>query len=124
MLSISEGTTLILSYHKELDNARENKLNGIKIGTTGRGIGPAYEDRIGRRAIRLCDIFDKDNLHDKVKNALFHHNPIRIGLGISEIKTENIISEIEEISSFVKPFVKNVWKELLELQETKKKHII
>ena len=119
-LSISEGATLILSYHKELDNARENKLNGIKIGTTGRGIGPAYEDRVGRRAIRLCDIFDKDNLHDKVKNALFHHNPIRIGLGISEIKTENIISEIEEISSFVKPFVKNVWKELLELQETKK----
>tara|TARA_X000000950_G_scaffold221175_1_gene266380 strand:+ start:486 stop:1775 length:1290 start_codon:yes stop_codon:yes gene_type:complete len=119
-LSISEGATLILSYHKELDNARENKLNGIKIGTTGRGIGPAYEDRVGRRAIRLCDIFDKDNLHNKVKNALFHHNPIRIGLGISEIKTENIISEIEEISSFVKPFVKNVWKELLELQETKK----
>ena len=83
LLSISETTTLILSYHRELDTAREHELDGIKIGTTGRGIGPAYEDKVGRRAIRLCDIFDKRNLKKKIENALFHHNPIRKGLGIN-----------------------------------------
>ena len=102
ILSISETATLILSYHRELDAEREHRVQGVKIGTTGRGIGPAYEDRVGRRAIRLCDIFDKKILKYKVENALFHHNPIRKGLGIKEILSEDIINQIDEISSFIK----------------------
>jgi len=120
LLSISENTTLILSYHRELDTARENKVEGVKIGTTGRGIGPAYEDRVGRRAIRLCDIFDKKILKKKLENALFHHNPIRKGLGINEIQSNEIIKQIDEIASFVKPFVTNVWEKLINLQNQNK----
>ncbi len=120
LLSISESSTLILSYHRELDAARESKLLGIKIGTTGRGIGPAYEDRVGRRAIRVCDIFDKKILKNKLENALFHHNPIRKGLGIPELIVKDIIDEIDEISNFIKPFVGNIWQELLKYQNEKK----
>ena len=120
LLSISENTTLILSYHRELDAAREQKVEGVKIGTTGRGIGPAYEDRVGRRAIRLCDIFDKRILKVKIENALFHHNPIRKGFGMKEIQSKDIISQMDEITSFVKPFVKNVWEELIYLQNQNK----
>ena len=120
LLSISETATLILPYHKELDTAREHKLQGVKIGTTGRGIGPAYEDRVGRRAIRLCDIFDKQVLKNKIENALFHHNPIRKGLGIEEINSQTIIEQLNEISSYIKPYVKNIWKDLLNLQESNK----
>ena len=120
ILSISQSTPLIMSYHQELDKARESKINGIKIGTTGRGIGPAYEDHVGRRSLRVCDLFDKAKLRDKIGNALSHHNPIRKGLGISELTISSIIAEIEEYSSFIKPFVKNVWNELLELQNKNK----
>ena len=120
LLSISETSTLILSYHRELDAARESKIQGIKIGTTGRGIGPAYEDRVGRRAIRVCDIFNEIDLKNKLENALFHHNPIRKGLGIPELLAKNIINEIKEISNFIRPFVKNVWQELIEYQNQNK----
>ena len=120
LLSISETTSLILSYHRELDTAREHKLDGIKIGTTGRGIGPAYEDKVGRRAIRLCDIFDKKNLKKKLENALFHHNPIRKGLGINEIKSAEILSQLDDITNFIKPYVSNIWNELIILQKKEK----
>ena len=120
LLSISETTSLILSYHRELDNAREHKLDGIKIGTTGRGIGPAYEDKVGRRAIRLCDIFDKKNLKKKIENALFHHNPIRKGLGIKEVKTSNILNQLNDITDFIKPYVTNIWNDLIKLQNEDK----
>ena len=120
ILGISQSTPLIMSYHQELDKARESKLNGIKIGTTGRGIGPAYEDHVGRRALRVCDLFNKEKLSNKIENALSHHNPIRKGLGISELNTNVIIKEIENYSDFVKPFIKNVWAELLKLQKENK----
>ena len=120
LLSISETTSLILSYHRELDNAREHKLDGIKIGTTGRGIGPAYEDKVGRRAIRLCDIFDRKNLKKKIENALFHHNPIRKGLGIKEVKTSNILNQLNDITDFIKPYVTNIWNDLIKLQNEDK----
>ena len=120
LLSISETTSLILSYHRELDTAREHEIDGIKIGTTGRGIGPAYEDKVGRRAIRLCDIFDNKNLKKKIENALFHHNPIRKGLGINEIKSSDIINQLNDIASFIKPYVSNIWKDLIKLQDEEK----
>ena len=120
LLSISETTSLILSYHRELDTAREHELYGIKIGTTGRGIGPAYEDKVGRRAIRLCDIFDKKNLKKKIENALFHHNPIRKGLGINEIKSGDILDQLNDITNFIKPYVSNIWNDLIRLQNENK----
>ena len=120
LLSISETTSLILSYHRELDNAREHKLDGIKIGTTGRGIGPAYEDKVGRRAIRLCDIFDKKKKKKKIENALFHHNPIRKGLGIKEVKPSNILNQLNDITDFIKPYVTNIWNDLIKLQNEDK----
>ena len=120
LLSISETASLILSYHKELDNAREHELDGIKIGTTGRGIGPAYEDKVGRRAIRLCDIFDKSNLKKKIENALFHHNPIRKGLGINEVNSADILNQLNDITSFIKPYVTNIWDDLIKLQSEEK----
>ncbi|RPH05984.1 MAG: adenylosuccinate synthase [Alphaproteobacteria bacterium TMED93] len=120
VLSISQGAPLIMSYHQELDKARESKLSGIKIGTTGRGIGPAYEDHVGRRSLRVCDLFNKNKLKDKIGNALSHHNPIRKGLGIPELDVLSIVAEIDEYSQFIKPFVKNIWEELLELQNKNK----
>ena len=120
VLSVSETSTLILSYHKELDNAREHKIQGVKIGTTGRGIGPAYEDRVGRRAIRVCDIFCEKTLRSKINNALYHHNPIRKGLGIKEIKADEVVNQINELTSFIKPFVKNIWQDLSNLQKNNK----
>ncbi len=120
ILGISQSAPLIMSYHQELDRARESKLSGIKIGTTGRGIGPAYEDHVGRRALRVCDLFNEESLKDKISNALFHHNPIRKGLGVSELNVKEIIDELKCYSALIKPFVKNVWVELLKLQDKKK----
>ncbi len=120
LLSISETACLILSYHRELDTAREHELDGIKIGTTGRGIGPAYEDKVGRRAIRLCDIFDKKNLKKKIENALFHHNPIRKGLSIKEISSADILNELNDVINFIKPYVSNIWNDLIRLQKEDK----
>ena len=120
LLSISETTSLILSYHRELDTAREHELDGIKIGTTGRGIGPAYEDKVGRRAIRLCDIFDKRNLKKKIENALFHHNPIRKGLGINEVKSIDILNQLSDVTNFIKPYVSNIWNDFMKLQNEDK----
>ena len=77
-----------MSYHQELDKARESKLSGIKIGTTGRGIGPTYEDHVGRRSLRVCDLFNINKLRDKIGNALSHHNPIREGLGLPKLNIE------------------------------------
>ncbi|MEC6996998.1 MAG: adenylosuccinate synthase [Pseudomonadota bacterium] len=116
ILGVAQSTPLIMSYHQELDKARENKINGQKIGTTGRGIGPAYEDHVGRRAIRVCDLFNTEQLINKIQSALFHHNPIRKGLGIKELEAKTILNEITSYSNFIKPFVKNVWHELLNLQ--------
>ncbi len=120
VLKISESAPLILSFHQELDRARESKFNDIKIGTTGRGIGPAYEDHVGRRSIRVCDLFQSSLLKDKIKSTLSHHNPIRKGLGISELNPESILKEIIEYSEFVKPFITNVWSELVTLQKENK----
>ncbi len=120
ILGISQSAPLIMSYHQELDKARENKLNGLKIGTTGRGIGPAYEDHVGRRAIRVCDLLNKEKLIDKIQSALFHHNPIRKGLGILELDAKTILNEVATYSNFIKPFIKNVWQELLKLQHENK----
>ena len=85
VLMIADNAPLILSLHRELDATRENANSGLKIGTTKRGIGPAYEDKVGRRAIRVCDLAEPDTLMPKIERLLAHHNALRRGMGLAEL---------------------------------------
>ncbi len=106
-LAIAENCCLILSVHRELDQLLEANKGENKIGTTGRGIGPAYEDRAGRRAIRICDLSDEKTLNERVENLLFYHNLLRQSLGAKIVTSEEIIIELapirERILSYAKP---------------------
>ncbi|MBT9288777.1 adenylosuccinate synthase [Prosthecodimorpha staleyi] len=109
-LRIAENTTLILSLHRELDQKRESSNPGNRIGTTGRGIGPAYEDKVGRRAIRLTDLADLPSLPGKIDRLLTHHNALRRGLGQPEIAAETLIEELSSVADKVLPFMDTVWR--------------
>lgn len=102
--SIASNACLLLSLHSELDQALEKEKGNKKIGTTGRGIGPAYEDKVGRRAIRICDLSDKTTLEYKVNELVFYHNLIRKSLNIEEVTSKKILSELQEVSEFLKEF--------------------
>jgi adenylosuccinate synthase len=108
-LKIAENTTLILPLHRELDQIREAAAGEGKIGTTGRGIGPAYEDKVGRRAIRAQDLKNPGTLGPKIDRLLVHHNALRRGLGKPEIDRSVIERELTEIAPTILPFVDNVW---------------
>jgi adenylosuccinate synthase len=108
-LRIAENVTLILSLHRELDSIRENSNALTRIGTTKRGIGPAYEDKVGRRAIRLMDLADLDALGDKLDRLLAHHNALRRGLGLDEIARASIYDELADIAPRVLPYMDIVW---------------
>ncbi|MEF3365319.1 adenylosuccinate synthase [Methylocystis sp. 9N] len=110
-LKIAENAPLILSLHRELDAVREEA--GAGIGTTKRGIGPAYEDKVGRRSIRLMDLAEPDKLDDKIARALAHHNPLRRGLGLPEIAPAALREELLSVAPRILPFMDAVW-ELLE----------
>ncbi len=103
-LNIADNTCLILSIHKELDQYLEEKKGEKKIGTTGRGIGPAYEDRVGRRAIRICDLFNDEVLKERLETLLFYHNILRRGIGVAEIEFGKIFGELVEIRDRLKKF--------------------
>jgi len=107
LLKISNKASLILPYHQELDLLRENAKGNNKIGTTGRGIGPAYEDKVGRRAIRICDLFNKDSREKQLIAALAHHNIILKGLNKKPIRKANINKILDKIAPVLKPFVTN-----------------
>ncbi|PRH84657.1 adenylosuccinate synthase [Labrys okinawensis] len=107
-LRIAENTPLILSLHQDLDRLRESATDGTKIGTTGRGIGPAYEDKVGRRAIRLMDLADLSALRPKIARLLNHHNALRRGTGQSEIDPEALYQELADIAPQVLPFMDDV----------------
>lgn len=111
-LKIAENTALILSLHRELDAFREDAASntGTKIGTTRRGIGPAYEDKVGRRAIRAMDLADMGTLPAKVDRLLTHHNALRRGLGHPEVRHAAIMEELSSVADKVLPFVDRVWK--------------
>ncbi|GLS76212.1 adenylosuccinate synthetase [Oharaeibacter diazotrophicus] len=110
-LRIAENASLILSLHRELDELRENSAAaGTKIGTTKRGIGPAYEDKVGRRAIRVMDLADRDVLTQRIERLLAHHNPLRRGLGQPEITVEAIREELLEVADFILPYMDTVWR--------------
>src|SRR3954451_23941705 len=108
-LRIAENATLILPLHQQLDVARESSNSLTRIGTTGRGIGPAYEDKVGRRAIRVMDLADLPSLDGKIERLLAHHNPLRRGLGQSEIGADELCAQLQEIAPKVLPFVDTVW---------------
>ncbi|MFZ7089441.1 adenylosuccinate synthase [Primorskyibacter sp. 2E233] len=114
-LMIAENTPLILPIHGELDRAREEAASkGTKIGTTGRGIGPAYEDKVGRRAIRVADLADDATLEARVDRALMHHDPLRRGLGIEAVDRDALIAQLREIAPQILKFAGPVWKVLNE----------
>ncbi|SHL64407.1 Adenylosuccinate synthetase [Roseovarius litoreus] len=112
-LMIAENTPLILPIHGELDRAREEAASkGTKIGTTGRGIGPAYEDKVGRRSVRVADLSDEATLVARIDRALQHHDPLRRGLGIAPVDRDALIAQLKEIAPQVLPFAAPVWKVL------------
>jgi len=114
-LMVAENTSLILPIHGELDRAREEAASkGTKIGTTGRGIGPAYEDKVGRRAVRVADLADEATLTARVDRALQHHDPLRRGLGIEAVDREALIAGLMEIAPQILPYAAPVWKVLNE----------
>lgn len=108
-LVIAENAPLILSLHRELDATRENANSGLKIGTTKRGIGPAYEDKVGRRSIRVIDLATPDTLMEKIERLLGHHNALRRGMGLPEIAAQTIYDELTEIADQILPFAGPVW---------------
>jgi adenylosuccinate synthase len=108
-LRIAENACLILSLHRELDQQREGANAGTKIGTTGRGIGPAYEDKVGRRAIRMTDLADLPALMPKIERLLAHHNALRRGLRLDEIDPQAIYDELAAVAPKVLPYVTTVF---------------
>jgi adenylosuccinate synthase len=109
-LRIADNVTLILSVHRELDALRENANPATSIGTTRRGIGPAYEDKVGRRAIRLMDLAELDTLPAKIDRLLTHHNALRRGLGLEEIVPSTLYDELASVAPKVLPFMDVVWR--------------
>jgi adenylosuccinate synthase len=111
VLVLAENAVLVLPIHRELDAVREMS-NSSKLGTTKRGIGPAYEDKVGRRAIRVVDLKDFATLPEKVDRLLSHHNALRRGAGAEEIDAAKLLTELREIAPKILPYVGSSWREL------------
>ncbi|MFV0474580.1 MAG: adenylosuccinate synthase [Pikeienuella sp.] len=109
-LKIAENAPLILPAHRDLDQLREAAAGAAKIGTTGRGIGPAYEDKVGRRAIRVADLADDATLEARLDRLLAHHDALRIGLGVDPIDRAALKAELMAIAPEVLPYAAPVWK--------------
>jgi adenylosuccinate synthase len=122
-LRVAENVTLILELHRELDALRESSNSGTAIGTTRRGIGPAYEDKVGRRAIRLMDLADMQMLGGKIERLLAHHNALRRGLGIDEIAPRAVYDHLSAIAPKVLPYMDSVWS-LLDQKRREGKRIL
>ena len=120
-LIISEAATLILPFHREMDEIREDAAGKSKIGTTRRGIGPAYEDKVGRRSIRVMDLTSEENLDKRLDNVLIHHNAIRKGLGRNTFEKENLKKELLNIAPKILKFSQPVWKKIEEYKKENKK---
>ncbi len=120
-LMIAENATLILPVHQELDQMRETSNSGVKIGTTKRGIGPAYEDKAGRRGLRLIDLANLETLPGKIENLLVHHNALRRGLGGDEVDAQALFKKLCGIAPKLTPFAKPVWRVLDEAHKAGKR---
>ena len=113
-LRIADNCPLILPIHRDLDGLREDASGAGKIGTTRRGIGPAYEDKVGRRAIRVCDLAHLDDLGPQLDRLCAHHDALRAGFGEPPVDRERLLADLREIAEFVLPFAKPVWRDLNE----------
>ncbi len=122
-LRIAENATLILPLHRELDALRESAAGKNKIGTTGRGIGPAYEDKVGRRAIRVMDLQTPDTLKAKIDRLLAHHNALRRGLGEPEVACDALYADLMQVAPGILPYVDTVWA-LLDQQRRQGRRIL
>jgi adenylosuccinate synthase len=120
-LMIAENTPLILPIHGELDRARESQNAVAKIGTTGRGIGPAYEDKVGRRSIRVADLADAPTLDTRIGRLLTHHNALRAGLGLEPVDAEALKAQLLDVAPKILPYAKPVWKHLTEARRAGKR---
>jgi adenylosuccinate synthase len=109
ILALADNAALILPLHRDLDVAREAQAT-TKIGTTGRGIGPAYEDKVGRRAIRVADLGDRAALVAKIDRLLAHHTPLRWGLKLPEARAEDILTALEDVAPKILPYAKPAWR--------------
>ena len=122
-LRVAENVTLILPLHRELDALRESSNSGTAIGTTRRGIGPAYEDKVGRRAIRLMDLADLDTLPHKIDRLLAHHNALRRGLNLEEFEPGPILKALTAFAPQLLPYAETVWR-LLDIKRREGKRIL
>ena len=120
-LRIAENAVLILPLHRELDEIRESSTSGTRIGTTKRGIGPAYEDKVGRRALRVMDLVDLDALEDKVEKLLAHHNALRKGLGKDLVDGKALTAQLKEVAPKILPYMDTVWRLLDDLKRQGKR---
>ena len=120
-LIISEAANLILPFHREMDEIREDAAGKAKIGTTRRGIGPAYEDKVGRRSIRVMDLVSEKNLNHRLETVLMHQNAIRKGLGKEIYKKENLLKDLLEIAPEILKYSQPVWKKIDEFKSQGKK---
>ena len=111
-LLISESATLILPLHSALDQAREKAAGKGKIGTTGRGIGPAYEDKTARRAIRVGDLMEPGLLGDKIDRLLVHHDTLLKGMGLEPVDRDALLAQLEEMAPKIVPYTRAIWQEL------------
>jgi adenylosuccinate synthase len=111
-LKLADNAALILPSHGALERAREERRGDKKLGTTGRGIGPAYEDKVGRRAVRVCDLADPQALEDRVDDLLLHHNALLRGLDASEFDRTELLASLREIAPKVLPYAAPVWRML------------
>ncbi len=118
---ISESANLILPFHKEMDEIREDAAGKSKIGTTRRGIGPAYEDKVGRRSIRVMDLRSEKNLDQRLESVLLHHNAIRKGLGNKIFEKEKLKKDLLKIAPQILEFSQPVWLRIDEFKRQKKK---
>ncbi|MHB1204107.1 MAG: adenylosuccinate synthase [Rhodospirillaceae bacterium] len=109
ILKLADNAVLILPLHRRLDQARESAAAAGAIGTTGRGIGPAYEDKVARRAIRVCDLADDNAITAKVERMLVHHNALCRGLGMAEVDGNELIAQLKEVAPKILPFAAPVW---------------
>lgn len=110
ILRIADNAPLILSLHRDLDAMRESASSAFKIGTTKRGIGPAYEDKVGRRSIRVMDLAEPDTLMNKIERLLTHHNALRRGMGEPEISPQSLYHELMSVAGDILPFMDQTWR--------------
>jgi adenylosuccinate synthase len=120
-LRIAENANLILPLHRELDVLREEAKGGTVIGTTRRGIGPCYEDKIGRRGVRVCDLTDREALEARVDALLAHHDVLRRGFGAEAVDRQALLAELEDVAQRINPYVDVVWRLLDEIRRNGKR---